>query len=260
MSARPGRGGDVTGGDGDRRTGDVRPMALLLPGHYRSGGAPLRARQGDPGATLVMRTVRQSNLAVLVRFALLFVLAAMLSACGSGRPRNAAILVTQGSSGETTSAACGETTNLQIADVTARRQARVVSARLQDADPGLHATDVLGAPETIPALLSGANTNRRGSGGTRELHVGVTSIDAAQLPDDLAVHLPGGVPISRNARRPTALFVTVTASCARHPPPSSDLGIRAVTVTVRSGRRTLQQRIVTDDQVCVGPVAPKACP
>jgi hypothetical protein len=195
------------------------------------------------------------------------VVALIAGGCGGGGARRPAAgaetsgapLVVHGNTGETTSAGCGVTSNLQVADVTAHRPARVLSARLADADPGLHVTDVLGAPEAPVPVPRRRPVKGHGKYGLHLTQIEIGSSKDFVDPEALAVHLPGGVPISTNPKRPTALFVTVSGSCRGQARPK-DLVARSVEVTVRTGGQLVRQRLTTDIQLCVGRTAPASCP
>ena len=150
--------------------------------------------------------------------------------------------------------ACGERTNLEFADVTATRAARVTSARLVDASPGFRAVDVLGYNGPNQTMKSTRTVGSADSTGY---------VIVGPIPSDAAVRLPTGIPISRDAKRPTVLVVTVTSSCA----PSVAAGksqahlvASKVEVTVEAGGKARTQTLTGDIDICVSKAAPEHCP
>lgn len=180
-----------------------------------------------------------------------------LAACGGSKASS--VLVQHGNGGDTTSVACGERTNLELAEVTARRPVRVTAARLVDASPGLRAVDVLGYTGPRPSLTNTKTVGTVGSNGDKVV-VGELS---GPMPEDLAVHLPGGVPISQDAKRPTVLFVTVAASCSRSVASGrsqAHLSAHSVEVTMDAGGKSSTQTLTTQSDLCVSKTAPDRCP
>jgi hypothetical protein len=176
-----------------------------------------------------------------------------VAACGGSDGESPPSLRQIGSSGVTTSAACGDQLEMDAADIVARTSARVVAARLIDASPGFHLSDFAGYVE--PDLPEGGKTTSS---------EGEDSVIVVTLPDVPPAGRPRkGLVVSRDEKHPTVLALILDATC----PPgllagreNAELTAHKVEITVEAGGRTSKQTLTTDLTVCVGKTAPDNCP